>query len=51
MRTIIRQAIILARKDTKVLFKDRLAVAFSFLFPFLFVIGFTLALGRSGPER
>ena len=50
MRTIIRQAIILARKDTKVLFKDRLAVAFSFLFPFLFVIGFTLALGGQGPS-
>ena len=50
MRTIIRQAILLARKDTKVLFKDRLAVAFSFLFPFLFVIGFTLALGGQGPS-
>ena len=50
MRTIIRQAIIFARKDTKVLFKDRLAVAFSFLFPFLFVIGFTLALGGQGPS-
>lgn len=37
-------------KDTKVLFKDRLAVAFSFLFPFLFVIGFTLALGGQGPS-
>lgn len=49
MRTTIRQAVILARKDTKVLFKDRFAVAFSFLFPFLFVIGFTLALGGQGP--
>ena len=50
IRTTIRQAIILARKDTKVFFKDRLAVAFSFLFPFLFVIGFTLALGGQGPS-
>lgn len=48
--TTIRQAIILARKDTKVLFKDRFALAFSFLFPFLFVIGFTLALGGQGPS-
>ena len=50
IKTTIRQAIILASKDTKVLFKDRLAVAFSFLFPFLFVIGFTLALGGQGPS-
>ena len=50
IRTTIRQAIILARKDTKVLFRDRLGVAFSFLFPFLFVIGFTLALGGQGPS-
>ena len=50
IRTAIRQAIILARKDTKVLFRDRLGVAFSFLFPFLFVIGFTLALGGQGPS-
>ncbi len=48
IKTTIRQAIILAMKDTKVLFKDRLA--FSFLFPFLFVIGFTLALGGQGPS-
>ena len=46
----LRQAIILATKDTKVLFKDRLALAFSFLFPFLFVIGFSLALGGQGPS-
>lgn len=50
IRTTMRQAVILARKDTKVLFKDRFAVAFSFLFPFLFVIGFTLALGGQGPS-
>ena len=50
IRTTMRQAIILARKDTKVFFKDRLAVGFSFLFPFLFVIGFTLALGGQGPS-
>ncbi len=50
IKTTIRQAIILAMKDTKVLFKDRLAVAFSFLFPFLFVIGFTLALAGQGPS-
>ena len=50
MRTTARQAFILASKDTKVLFKDRLAVGFAFLFPFLFVIGFTLALGGQGPS-
>ena len=50
IKITMRQAIILASKDTKVLFKDRLAVVFSFLFPFLFVIGFTLALGGQGPS-
>lgn len=49
MTTVIRQALILAGKDTKVFFKDRFALGFAFLFPFLFVIGFTLALGGLGP--
>ncbi len=50
MSTILRQAYILAAKDTKIFFKDRFAVAFSFLFPFLFVIGFSLALSGQGPD-
>ncbi len=50
MTTVIRQAFILAGKDTRIFFKDRFAVGFAFLFPFLFVIGFTLALGGVGPS-
>ncbi len=46
----IRQALLLAAKDTKIFFKDRFAVAFAFLFPFLFIIGFSLALGGQGPS-
>ena len=47
--TIIRQALLLAAKDNKILFKDRFAVGFSFLLPFVFVIGFSLALSGQGP--
>ena len=49
MNTIMRQSLLIAGKDTKIFFKDRFAVGFSFLFPFLFVIGFSLALSGQGP--
>ena len=48
MGVIVRQSLLMAVKDTKVFFKDRFALGFSFLFPFLFVIGFSLALGDIG---
>ena len=49
MGTTLRQSLLIAGKDTKIFFKDRFAVGFSFLFPFLFVIGFSLALSGQGP--
>lgn len=48
MGLIVRQSLLMAAKDTKVFFKDKFALGFSFLFPFLFVIGFSLALGDLG---
>ena len=50
MNTIIRQALLLASKDTRIFFRDRAAMAFAFLLPFIFVIGFSLALRDVGPE-
>ncbi len=50
MNTIIRQALLLASKDTRIFFRDRAAMAFAFLLPFVFVIGFSLALRDVGPE-
>ena len=50
MRVVIRQATLIAVKDTRIFFRDRFAVGFAFLFPFLFVIGFSLALRGQGPE-
>ena len=50
MSTIAHQAVLLAWKDTRIFFRDRAALAFSFLLPFIFVIGFTLALRDVGPE-
>ena len=50
MRTVVRQALLIAAKDTKIFFKDRVAVGMSFAFPFLFIIGFTIALGGQGPD-
>ncbi len=49
MPVVVHQALLIAAKDTRIFLKDRFAVGFSFLFPFLFVIGFTLALGDQGP--
>ena len=48
MGTVLRQAFIMASKDTRVFFKDKFAVFFSFLMPFMFVIGFSLALANVG---
>ena len=48
MGVIARQALLMAAKDTRVFFKDKFAVGFAFLFPFLFVIGFSFALGDIG---
>ena len=50
MRVVLRQAMLIAVKDTRIFFKDKFAVGFAFLFPFLFVIGFSLALRGQGPE-
>ena len=51
MTTIGRQALLLALKDTRIFFRDRAALAFAFLLPFVFVIGFSLALRGVGPEN
>ena len=51
MNTIARQSMLLAWKDTRIFFKDRAALAFAFLLPFVFVIGFSLALRDVGPEN
>ena len=50
MGVMARQAVLMAVKDTRVFFKDKFAVGFAFLFPFLFVIGFSFALGDVGPD-
>ena len=49
MNSILRQSLLIAAKDTKTFMRDRFAMGFSFLFPFLFVIGFSLALSDQGP--
>ncbi len=46
-----RQALLLAWKDTRILFRDRAALTFAFLLPFVFVIGFSLALRDVAPEN
>ena len=51
MSAILRQAALLAGKDTRIFFRDRAAMAFAFLLPFIFVIGFSLALRDVGPEN
>jgi len=50
MATVSRQALLLAWKDTRIFFRDRAALAFAFLLPFVFVIGFSLALRGTVPE-
>ncbi len=49
-RQTARQSLLLAWKDTRIFFRDRAALTFAFLLPFVFVIGFTLALRDVGPE-
>ena len=49
MITILRQALLIAGNDTNIFMRDRFAMGFSFIFPFLFVIGFSLALSGQGP--
>ncbi len=51
MNTIARQAMLLAWKDTRIFFRDRAALAFAFLLPFIFVVGFSLALRDVEPEN
>ena len=51
MSTVMRQAMLLASKDTRIFFRDRAALTFAFLLPFVFVIGFSLALRGAGPDH
>jgi len=44
------QALLMSVKDTKIFFTNRFAVGFALAFPFLFILGFTLALGDVGSE-
>ncbi len=44
------QVLLIAGKDTKIFLANRFAVAFAFIFPFLFIIGFTLALRGVGTD-
>ena len=49
MAAVLRQAFLIASKDTRVFFKDRFAMAFAFLFPFIFIVGWSAALSGQGP--
>lgn len=46
----LRQALLLAAKDTKLFIRDRFGFGFAMLFPLLFVFGFSLALSGVGPS-
>ena len=48
--TMLRQALLMAAKDSRIFLRDRFALAFSFLFPLVFVAGFSLALGDVGGQ-
>ena len=50
MATVLSQALLMAAKDTRIFLRDRFALAFSFLFPLVFVAGFSLALGNVGGQ-
>lgn len=50
MSIVLRQAALLAVKDLQIFFRDRIAAFFAFIFPFMFVLGFTLALSGQGPS-
>ena len=49
MALVLRQAFLIASKDTRIFFKDRFAMAFAFLFPFIFIVGWSAALSGQGP--
>ena len=44
MAVVLRQAFLIAGKDTRIFFKDKFAMAFAFLFPFIFIVGWSAAL-------
>ena len=50
MTAILNQTLLMAAKDTRIFLRDRFALAFSFLFPLVFVAGFSLALGDVGGQ-
>ena len=50
MAVVLRQAFLIAGKDTRMFFKDRFAMAFAFLFPFIFIVGWSAALSGQGPS-
>ena len=50
MATVLNQTLLMAAKDTRIFLRDRFALAFSFLFPLVFVAGFSLALGDVGGQ-
>ena len=50
MVLVLRQAVLIAGKDTRIFFKDRFAMAFAFLFPFIFIVGWSAALSGQGPS-
>ena len=50
MAKVLRQALLIAAKDSRIFLRDRFALAFSFLFPLMFVAGFSLALGDIGGQ-
>ena len=50
MNVVIRQALLIAGKDTRIFFKDKFAMAFAFLFPFIFIVGWSAALSGQGPR-
>ena len=50
MGIVVRQGLLIAAKDTKLFFKSRLVLGFTFLFPIMFVLGFSLAFRDAGPE-
>ncbi len=50
MALVLRQAVLIAGKDTRIFFKDRFAMAFAFLFPFIFIVGWSAALSGQGPS-
>ena len=50
MSRMVSQALLMSVKDTRIFFTNRFAVAFALAFPFLFILGFSLALSDLGPE-